>query len=460
MPKDVYAHFIGAGGAGMSGIALVLHQRGYTVTGSDLKESRYSRALAAAGMTVHIGHRAEHLGDPDIVVVSTAIPDKNPELAEARARGMEVWPRARMLAHLAEDRRTIAVAGTHGKTSTSSMVATMLMGMGEDPSFLIGGEIDGINTNASNGTGPHYVVEADESDGSFLFLDPYVSLVTNIEADHLDHYASIDEIIDTFAEFMSRTASDGCLVISGDDERLMRVAEAMTQRKVAYGSSPRCDVRFSDVKQSGIGSTFQVEFPNGQSVACKIGVPGLHMVSNACGALATAWALGLDVDAAATALASFSGVRRRFDLVGEVGGITIVDDYAHHPTEVAATLAGASELGFERVWVLFQPHRYSRTEAFAHDFGQAFSAADRVILMDVYSAGEAPIPGVSGKSIVDALLAAQPRARAAYLPHRVDVVPYLAERLAPGDLVMTMGAGDVTAIGPELLAELTRKAEA
>ncbi len=295
MTERAYAHFIGAGGAGMSGIALVLAERGIRVTGSDLKASRYSRALENAGVPVAIGHDAANLGDPDVVVISSAIPERNPELAAARERGIEVWPRARMLAELAGDRKTVAVAGTHGKTSTSSMVAVMLAGMGLDPTFLIGGEIDGVGTNARSGTGEHYVVEADESDGSFVFLSPHIALVTNVEADHMDHYASIDEIADTFCEFMARTSEDGTLVVCGDDARLVRLAESIGRKTVTYGSTAGSDVWFSDVDRVGIGSRFIVHLPDGSTARGSVATPGLHMVSNACGALAAAFALGIDV---------------------------------------------------------------------------------------------------------------------------------------------------------------------
>lgn len=449
-----YAHFIGVGGAGMSGIALVLHGRGETVTGSDLKDSRYSRALSAAGVPVTIGHDAANLGDPEIVVVSSAIPERNPELMLARERGLDVWPRARMLAHLAEDRDTVAVAGTHGKTTTSSMIATMLDRMGLDPTFLIGGEVDGYDTNARNGSGRHYVVEADESDGSFVYLRPAVSLVTNIEADHLDHYASMAEIEETFAEFLSRTREDGAVVVCGDDAVALEVANRSRRRIISYGSSEGCDVRYVIGDRDGTGYRFDCLLPDGTSVASATSIPGVHMVSNATAAIAVAWALGLDVAGAAEALARFTGVRRRFDRIGDVGGVSVVDDYAHHPTEVAATLEATRELGYRRVWALFQPHRYSRTEALAPEFGQAFRAADRVVMMDVYSAGETPVPGVSGKTLVDAILADDGRAQIAYLPHRVDVVPYLVSKIAEGDIVLTMGAGDVTSIGPDLVASL------
>ena len=460
LSEQVYAHFIGAGGAGMSGIALVLAARGASVTGSDLKESRYSRALEASGVRVAIGHSAENLGDPEIVVISSAIPETNPELAEARRRGLAVWPRAKMLAHLAGERATVAVAGTHGKTSTSSMIATMLSKMGEEPSFLIGGEVDGFNTNAVNGAGPHYVVEADESDGSFLHLEPSVAVITNVEADHLDHYGTLERVEETFCEFMEQILPDGALVICGDDVRLVELAQPSTRRVVTYGFDPGCDVTCRILGTEGIGVRFEVDVPGVGTVASLTQVPGTHMVSNAAASLAVAWVLGLDLDSAATALAQFSGVRRRFDLIGEVSGVTVVDDYAHHPTEVRATLAAASDLGFSRVVALFQPHRYSRTAALSLDFAGAFASADSVVLMDVYSAGEPPIPGVSGKSLLDDLLRLHPRSSSAYLPHRADVVPYLASRVRPGDLVMTMGAGDVTAVGPQLVAELARRADA
>ena len=443
----------------MSGIALVLAERGVSVTGSDLKGSRYSRALEAAGVPITIGHAAENLGNPEVVVVSTAIPESNLELAEARRRGIPVWRRAEMLAHLAGSRKTVAVAGTHGKTSTSSMVATMLSKMGLEPTFLIGGEVDGFDTNAVNGPGEHFVVEADESDGSFLFLDPHVAIITNVEADHLDHYGTLKAVEDTFVEFMARVHVDGTLVICGDDLRLVELAQGCGRRVVTYGFGADCDVQCVSGERAGIGTRFSVTLPGGIAAESLTRVPGRHMILNAAAALATAWVLGLDIERAAVGLGEFTGVRRRFDLVGEAAGVTVVDDYAHHPTEVRATLLAAGDLGFERVVVLFQPHRYSRTNALAEDFADAFADAGNSVLMDVYSAGEAPIPGVSGKTVLDALLRKHPRAQAAYLPHRADVVPYLASRVREGDLVMTMGAGDVTAIGPELVAALLGDAE-
>lgn len=450
-----YAHFIGVGGAGMSGIARVLHDRGSVVTGSDLKMSRYARGLADAGVLVYTGHAAGQVGDPEVVVVSSAIPDGNPELLEARERGIEVWPRARMLAHLGRGMKTLAVAGTHGKTTTSSMLATTLAELGLDPTFLIGGELNDLGGNARRGASEYYVVEADESDGSLLFLDPYVALITNIEADHLDHYSGLAEVVETFGEFLARVPADGSAVVCADDEHLPALAAAQCCGAVCtYGRADGADVRCHDLTVDGIGYRFSVSFPSGETVRARTAVRGVHNVVNATGALAVAWRLGIDAEEAANALARFSGVHRRFEHIAEVGGITVVDDYAHHPTEVRATLAAARTAGFRRVWVIFQPHRYTRTAAFGGDFGASFADADHVVLMEVYSAGEAPIPGVSGKTVLDALLEYDPHASTAFFPHRADVAGYVVGRARAGDLVMTMGAGDVTTMAGEIAREL------
>ncbi len=454
MSASVYAHFIGVGGAGMSALARVLHERGVAVTGSDLKESRYTTALREMGVPVAIGHDAANLGAPEVAVVSTAIPETNPELVEARQRGIDVWPRARMLAHLAEERTTIAVAGTHGKTTTSSMVATMLAGMGLDPTFLIGGEVCAYGTNAACGTGSHYVVEADESDGSFVYLDPHVSVVTNIEADHLDHYGTLEAVEATFERFVAKTAAGGAAVVCAEDARAIEILARTGVPTVTYGRIAEADVRCASLTSTGRGHRFTVAFPDGTIVETGVEVPGEHNVLNATAALAVAHVLGIDVVAAGAALAGFAGVKRRFDVIGMSGGVTVVDDYAHHPTEVKATLAAARALDYERVWAVFQPHRYSRTEALGDEFGRSFDDAHGVVLMDVYSAGETPIPGVSGKTLVDAMLVHNGRRKVAYLPHRPEVVPYLASNVREGDLVLTLGAGDVTALAPEILDAL------
>ncbi len=456
MTSTAYAHFIGIGGAGMSALARVLHERGVTVTGSDLKSSRYAVALRDAGVDVRVGHSAGNLGEPEVVVVSSAIRDDNAELVAARERGIPVWPRARMLAHLAGDDRTLAVAGTHGKTTTSSMLASVLDAIGCDPTFLIGGEITAAGTNARCGAGGYYVVEADESDGSFVHLSPYLAVITNIEADHLDHYGSLEAILETFREFIGRIEPGGVLVACADDDALMALvdSESPSARVVTYGWSEEAAVRCTAARPVPGGHAFTATFPDGSAAAVCTSVPGEHNVQNATGVLAAMWALGLDVAAAAAALGRFGGVRRRFDLVGQVDGVAVVDDYAHHPTEVRATLAAARTVTEGRVWAVFQPHRYSRTAAFGRDFGAAFGDADHVVLMDVYSAGEVPIPGVSGKTVLDELLRADPHSQAAYFPHRVDIPGYLARRVRKRDMVLTLGAGDVTTLGGEVIRAL------
>jgi UDP-N-acetylmuramate--alanine ligase len=391
-----------------------------------------------------------------------------------------------MLAEITKAAYTVAVAGTHGKTSTSSMLASLLAapspGPDANPGFCIGGEVLVVGANARQGSGELFVVEADESDGSFVRLKPHVALITNLEADHVDHYGSLEDIQQAFADFMQRVDADGTLVVCGDDEALLALARASGRRVVSYGAASGCDVRYTDIVRACKGSDFKLcaseellavfspkeagdiagdpHAPEGgecvqgetiQQVEAHIALPGEHMVANACGAVATAVVLGFDFEQAARALAEFCGVRRRFDWVGEEAGITIVDDYAHHPTEIAATLRGARDLGFERIVVVFQPHRYSRTQAFVREFADAFQDADHLILLDIYSSGEAPIPGISGRTILEAVLERHPRTQASWLPRRLDVSSYLAQVLRAGDLLITMGAGDVTGVGSEYL---------
>lgn len=455
-------HFIGVGGVGMSGIARVAHDQGMQVSGSDIKESRYTKQLREAGITVFIGQKAENIpeGDP-VVVISTAILENNPELIEARRRGLEIWHRAQMLAHLGVGLDTLAVAGTHGKTTTSSMLASALDALGADPTFLIGGIVRAYGTNAHSGTGAHYVVEADESDKSFTYLSPKAVLVTNIEADHLDHYKDLDEIYDKFHDFMGLVPEDGVIVACGEEPHVVEIARSEGRRMYTYGFNEGCDVRIISYEPHGIGSRYAAVMPDGTQVEGAIKQnPGRHNVLNATGVITLLWALGFDATKVAQALSGFAGVRRRFDLVGEVGGVTVVDDYAHHPTEIAATISAAAGLGYKHVHVLFQPHRYSRAPLFIqvlHDeFGAAFDKADSVTFMDVYPAGEAPVPGVSGKTFLNVVLEHEGHPQADFVAHRVDVVPHLMEKLQPGDLVITMGAGDVTAMGPQIIDALLK----
>ena len=455
-------HFIGVGGVGMSGIARVAHDQGMQVSGSDIKESRYTKQLREAGITVFIGQKAENIpeGNP-VIVISTAILENNPELIEARRRGLEIWHRAQMLAHLGVGLDTLAVAGTHGKTTTSSMLASALDALGADPTFLIGGIVRAYGTNAHSGTGDHYVVEADESDKSFTYLSPKAVLVTNIEADHLDHYKDLDEIYDKFHDFMGLVPEDGVIVACGEEPHVVEIARSEGRRMYTYGFSEGCDARITSYEPHGIGSRYTAVMPDGTQVEGTIKQnPGRHNVLNATGVVTLLWALDFDAAKVAQALSGFAGVRRRFDLVGEVGGVTVVDDYAHHPTEIAATISAAAGLGYKHVHVLFQPHRYSRaplfTQVLHNEFGAAFDKADSVTFMDVYPAGEAPVPGVSGKTFLNVVLEHEGHPQADFVAHRVDVVPHLMDKLQPGDLVITMGAGDVTAMGPQIIDALLK----
>lgn len=454
-PTFKRAHFIGIGGAGMSGIALVLHERGFTVTGSDLKTSRYIRHLTRAGVSIYIGHTAATIDAvaPDVVVVSTAIPETNPELMRARELGIPVWPRAKMLSALSWGYTTVAVAGTHGKTTTSSMVATMLDRMELDPSFLIGGIVEGYDTNGKNGSGSYFVAEADESDSSFLFLDPNVVVVTNVEADHMDHYDSLEQIEQTFCTFMGLVGKDGTVIVCGEDPRLVELARSTGRTVLTYGFSDSCDVVITArPARHTIGSTFEVALPDGSAREVSIkSNPGAHNMLNAAASLTAAYVLGLDTERAAAALSSFEGVRRRFTHVGDARGVAVVDDYGHHPTEVKATLKAAAALDFEHVVVVFQPHRYSRLQALADEFAEAFADADTVILIDVFPAGEMPIPGVTSKMLADRIRRAHPGKAVRYVADHPALMRLLDSEVTTGDLLITMGAGDVTTVGPEWL---------
>ena len=442
-------HFIGIGGAGMSAIAKVLVERGMPVSGSDLKRSRAVTALSAMGAPVHIGHEASQVEGAEVVVVSSAIRESNPELAAARAAGMKILSRGEALAALLSDRRSIIVAGTHGKTSTTSMIVSVLRAAHLDPTYLVGGGLNDSGTNARSGSGDLAVAEADESDGSFLLLAPTVSVVTNVEEDHVDHWASLDELRAAFRTFLGATDPQGASVVPVDDATLLEDARSTGVRVITFGDEG--DVSAAEIGLRRGGSSFLLRH-DGHDVAVELRVPGRHNVSNALAAAAACVEVGVDLGTVAAGLRSYSGVERRFHIKGSVEGVTVIDDYAHHPTEVRATLAAARSGGWDRVVAVFQPHRYSRTAAFAAAFGAAFGDADRVVVTDVYGAGEEPVPGVSGKMISDAVCAALPGRPVAYLPHRDELVSYLGTSLRRGDALLTMGAGDVTALGDELLA--------
>lgn len=443
-------HFVGIGGAGMSAIAKVLLERGMAVSGSDLKTSRAMTALGAMGAEVHVGHDAAHIDGADLVVVSAAIPSNNPELAAATDAGLKVMGRGEALAALLESDRALIVAGTHGKTTTTSMLVSILTAAGLDPTYLVGGGLNDSGTNARSGSSDLAVAESDESDGSFLLLHPHIAVVTNIEMDHVDHWGSMDELNDAFASFMASTSESGTVVVPAGGE-IEAMARTTGRSVITFG--PEGDVRAESSATSDRITSFSLVTPNGVFDA-QLHALGSHNILNALAASAAALAAGVDAGQVAVGLGMFKGVERRFDLKGTVGGITVVDDYAHHPTEVKATLAAAEEGPWDRVIAVFQPHRYSRTAALYREFGGSFLAADRVVITDVYGAGEEPVPGISGKLISDAVCAIVPGRGVAYLPHRADVMSYLRATARPGDLVLTLGAGDVTSLGSELLRVL------
>jgi UDP-N-acetylmuramate--alanine ligase len=445
-PKAI--HVVGIGGAGMSAIAMVLSTMGHTVTGSDLKDSSVTERLRAAGITVAVGHDAANVGPVDLVTRSSAVSDRNPEVAEAVRRGIPVYRRAEALAAIAALRRCIAVAGTHGKTTTASMLALMLVEAGMRPSFIIGGEVNEIGTNAVWDEGDWLVVEADESDGTFLSLDPAIAVVTNVEPDHLDHYGSFDAMKTAFEEFVAHGSIPP--VVGGDDPVASALGRARGGQTV--GTGPDCTRRMVDIEPARSSISFDLLDETGARLGhLAIPIPGRHNARNAAVATVAALAAEVPFDAAARALARFAGVARRFEFRGDANGVTFVDDYAHLPSEVRAMLAAARDGGWERVIAVFQPHRYSRTKALWQAFGDSFADADVVMITDVYGAGEAPIPGVSGELVADAVREAHPDKDVRYVPGRSQLRQVIEELVRPGDLCFTLGAGDLTSLPDELL---------
>ncbi|MFL6143441.1 MAG: UDP-N-acetylmuramate--L-alanine ligase [Labedaea sp.] len=454
-------HLVGIGGAGMSGIARILLARGLAVSGSDAKWSRAVDALRMQGALVEVGQAAANLdllaGGPTTVVVSTAIKDTNPELVEARRRGLTVLHRAEALAALMTGHQVACIAGTHGKTSTTSMLTVALQHCRLDPSFAIGGELNDSGANAHHGTGGVFVAEADESDGSFLSFAPWVAVVTNVEADHLDHHGTVDAYVAVFDLFVKRIEPGGLLIACADDPgaaALADRAEAAGVRVRRYGRSTS-DVRLSGHQPEGTGGVARISV-DGKEVHLRVAVPGEHMALNATAALLAGLELGAPLSGLLDGIAAFGGVRRRFELKGRAGGVRVYDDYAHHPSEVATQLRAVRQvLDGGRLLVIFQPHLYSRTRLFAPEFAEALALADEVVVLDVFGAREEPEPGVSGALIAGAVPLAAGRVH--YEPS-FDKVPALVAGLAEaGDLVLTMGAGDVTMLGPELLAALDRR---
>jgi UDP-N-acetylmuramate--alanine ligase len=451
-------HFVGIGGAGMSGIAEVLLNLGYAVSGSDKSDSVVTRRLGSLGIQIHKGHDAANVADADVLVVSSAIKPENPELAAARERRMPVVPRAEMLGELMRFRRGIAVAGTHGKTTTTSLVASVLAEGGLDPTFVIGGQLLAAGTHARLGTGEYLVAEADESDGSFLMLNPVIAIVTNIDADHLENYGGDYALVKkAFGDFLHRLPFYGIAVLCADDAEVMEIAQTTTRRVLTYAVGAQADVRASNVRQHGAQMHFDLHLPdNAAALAVTLNLPGLHNVQNALAAAAVGWQLGVEPAAIARALGAFQGVGRRFEFRGELaldaGSALLVDDYGHHPRELAAVFAAARGGWPERrLVVAFQPHRYTRTRDLLDDFANVLADVDVLVLTDVYPAGEAPIAGADGRALARAVRA-RGKVDPVLVEHPRELKNILPALLADGDLLLLMGAGDIGAASNEIAA--------
>ena len=451
--KDLRIHFVGIGGIGMSGIAELLLNLGYRVSGSDLRKSDITDRLSQLGAEVRAGHAAENVPeDGHVVVVSSAVKPDNPEVAEAHRRKIPVIPRAEMLADLMRMKYGIAIAGTHGKTTTTSMVATVLAAAGWDPTAVVGGKLNSLGSNAKLGQGEFLVAEADESDGSFLKLSPTVAVVTNIDPEHLDFYSGIGQIKETFLHFINKVPFYGFVVLCIDHPNVQELIPSVTKTFVTYGFSAHADYRADGVVPEGMGNRFRVIRRGEPLGEVTIQAPGRHNVSNALAAAAVAAELGIPFDRIRGGLADYGGVSRRFQVKGERNGVTVVDDYGHHPVEIRATLSAAREVWpGRRIVVGFQPHRYSRTRALFRDFLSAFHDADLLYVFDVYPAGEEPIPEASGERLCEAIREHGHKA-AVYAGKAGDALHEVMPRLSAGDIFLTMGAGDVWKLGEGVLS--------
>jgi len=446
VPRRV--HVVGAGGAGMGAIASVLHSMGHTVTGSDLKDGPVVQRLIAVGIPVSVGHEALNIGGAEMIAISTAIPEWNPEVRAARKAGVPVLHRTEILPAIAATRRTIAVAGTHGKTTTSSMLSLVLVEANMAPSFIIGGDVNEVGSGAAWGEGEWFVIEADESDRTFLSLGAEIALVTSVEPDHLGTYGNDPEALRrAFHRFAGE--ADTCIACI-DDPGAAEIASGVGA--LTYGTDPGADHRMIDIDRSRSSVSFTLTHDGDELVRIDLPTPGLHNARNAAAAVVAGLSVGAPVDAAARALSRFGGVARRFEFRGEADGIVFVDDYAHLPTEIAAAISAAEDGDWDRVVCVFQPHRFSRTAALWRDFGGAFSEADQLVVTEIYPAGETPRPGITGKLVVDSVLDADPRFPVAWMPRLDDAADWLVSHLRPGDLCLTLGAGDLTGV-PDLLIE-------
>ena len=447
-------HFVGIGGIGMSGIAEVLLNSGYAVSGSDLQDSDATRRLRSLGARVFIGHGEENLaGDPSVVVISTAVKYSNPEVLEARRRHIPVIPRAEMLAELMRMKYGIAVAGSHGKTTTTSMIAAVLSTVGLDPTVVIGGRVDMFGTNARVGQGEFLVAEADESDGSFLLLSPTIAVVTNIDREHLDFHQSMERLDESFLAFINKVPFYGLAVLCSDDTHVHGLIAKVRKRFTTYGLSPEADFSAHELKPVAAGVECEVMKRRKPLGRLRLHLPGRHSATNALAAVAVADELEISFSRVAEALDAFTGIQRRFEIKGEPGGILVIDDYGHHPTEIRATIAAIRDSWKRPLTVIFQPHRFTRTRELFGEFLTAFEGADRLVLTEIYAAGEDPIPGVSGEALYQAIKR-KGHLDVEFVPDKSDIVRRLAGKLAAGDMVLTLGAGDIYRAGDALLEAL------
>jgi len=448
-----HVHFIGVGGIGMSGLAEILRTLEFDVSGSDMKEGENTARLRRLGVRIDVGHRAENVHGADVVVYSSAITQENPEMREAVARGVALISRAEMLAELMRVKYSVAIAGSHGKTTTTSLVATVLRAAGFDPTVVVGGRMAALGSNARLGAGDLLVAEADESDGSFLRLTPTIAVITNIDPEHLDFYGTHERLKQAFVEFAERVPFYGLSVLCLDHPHVQDVLPKIRHRHVTYGLSPQADYAARNVRQQGLVTTF-VAYRKGEALGeFAVRMPGMHNVLNTLATIAVADELEVPLDVMKEALATFGGVARRFTITHEIGGVTLVDDYGHHPAEVTATLEAARRVFSERVLVAFQPHRYSRTQHLFDDFTRAFNVADYVLIADIYAAGEKPIPGVDSEALATAI-AKHGHHAVRHVGDKAEIARLLASEARPGDVVIALGAGDINKVLDDVAKQL------
>ena len=455
--KKLHIHFIGIGGSGMSGLASILLDSGYKISGSDIVTSKITKRLTDKGVTIFRGHNENNVEEADLVVISSAIPESNPEIRGARDRKITIIKRAEMLARLMDNKYGIAVAGTHGKSTTASMISLLLEKSGFDPTVVVGGELNNFKNNAKLGKGNHIVVEADESDGSFLELNPQMAIVTNIEDDHLDHYENMENILKDFKKFIDRVPDSGRVILCKDCDNVKGLVKQYERNHVSYGIFNEADLMAKDIELDKLNSKSKIYWQGEKIGELYLKVAGYHNILNALAAIAVARELGISFIEITKILETFQGVHRRMEIVANLNDkILIIDDYAHHPTEIKATLSALrSSWQDRRIIAVFQPHRYSRTKLLAEKFGRAFFDADCVIINDIYSANESPISGISGETIFKEVKKNNHR-QIKYLPSKDDILSYLSEIVQPRDIIITMGAGDIWTVGQELAEQLKK----